>query len=107
MLKKDDGRLDLSRTAPELARRVRAFNPWPGAFTEWHEGALKVLRAHAAEAQAGPGQHLVHDKLPALGTSEGLLVLDEVQPPGKRPMPGRAFLAGARKWCAGHDLIGG
>jgi methionyl-tRNA formyltransferase len=98
MLKKEDGRLDWIRPAQQLARRVRAFNPWPGAFFEWHEGALKVLGAHTAEAQADPGQHIVHEKLPAVGTSDGLLVLDEVQPPGKRPMPGRAFLAGARDW---------
>ena len=98
MLKKEDGRLDWTRPAQQLARRVRAFNPWPGAFFEWHEGALKVLGAHTAEARADPGQHLVHEKLPAVGTSDGLLVLDEVQPPGKRPMPGRAFLAGARDW---------
>jgi len=98
MLKKEDGRLDWTRPAQQLARRVRAFNPWPGAFFEWHEGALKVLGAHTAEARADPGQHLVHEKLPAVGTSDGLLVLDEVQPPGKRPMPARAFLAGARDW---------
>ena len=98
MLKKEDGRLDWIRPAQQLARRVRAFNPWPGAFFEWHEGALKVLGAHTAEARADPGQHLVHEKLPAVGTSDGLLVLDEVQPPGKRPMPARAFLAGARDW---------
>jgi methionyl-tRNA formyltransferase len=98
MLKKEDGRLDWALPARELARRVRAFNPWPGAFFEWHEGALKVLRAHLVEAQAKPGEHLVYDKLPAVGTGKGLLVLDEVQPAGKKPMPGRAFLAGARGW---------
>ena len=98
MLKKEDGRLDWVRPARELARRVRAFNPWPGAFFERQEGALKVLRAHTADAQREPGQHLVYEKLPAVGTGEGLLVLDEVQPPGKKPMPGRAFLAGARNW---------
>jgi methionyl-tRNA formyltransferase len=98
MLKKEDGRLDWALPARELARRVRAFNPWPGAFFEWQEGALKVLRAHPAEARAEPGQQLVYEKLPAVGTGEGLLVLDEVQPPGKKPMPGKAFLAGARGW---------
>jgi methionyl-tRNA formyltransferase len=98
MLKKEDGRLDWALPARELARRVRAFNPWPGAFFDWQGGPLRVLGAHAAEARAEPGQHLVYEKLPAFGTGEGRLVLDEVQPPGKKPMAGRAFLAGARGW---------
>jgi methionyl-tRNA formyltransferase len=98
MLKKEDGLLDFTRPARELARRVRAFNPWPGAFFEWHAGPLKVLGAHAVETQAEPGEHAIHERLPAIGTDDGLLVLDELQPPGRKPMSGKAFLAGARDW---------
>jgi methionyl-tRNA formyltransferase len=99
MLKKEDGLLDFSRPAAELARRVRAFNPWPGAFTLWQEQPLKVLRAHAAEDAAfEPGKHLVYERLPGIGTRQGILVLDEVQPAGKRPMPGGDFLHGTRDW---------
>jgi len=36
---------------------------------------------------------------PAVGTGKGILVLDEVQPAGKKSMPGKAFLAGARDWA--------
>jgi methionyl-tRNA formyltransferase len=42
MLKKEDGLLDFTRRAEELVRRVRAFNPWPGAFFEWQGGLIKV-----------------------------------------------------------------
>jgi methionyl-tRNA formyltransferase len=41
---------------------------------------------------------MVHTRLPALGTGAGLLVLDEVQPAGKKPMSGADFLRGARDW---------
>ena len=100
MLKKEEGRLDLQRPAAELERRVRAFNPWPGAWLEWREGLLKVHRAHVEAGSAVPGETLVRAALPAVGTAEGLLVLDEVQPAGRKPMNGKAFLAGARGWNA-------
>ena len=96
MLKKDDGLLDFTRPADELARRVRALNPWPGAFFEWQGGVMKVHAAHASDGRAVPGVHLIQQKMPAIATGEGLLVLDVVQPAGKKPMDGKAFLAGAR-----------
>ncbi len=46
----------------------------------------------------GEGKRLTVEGLPAVGTSEGVLVLEEVQPAGKKPMSGKAFLAGARDW---------
>jgi methionyl-tRNA formyltransferase len=99
MLKKEDGDLDFNQTAVQLARRVRAFYPWPGAFTSWNGNMLKIQRAHPVlDISATPGQRLVHHKLPALGTGEGILVLEEVQPAGKKPMPGEVFLRGAREW---------
>jgi methionyl-tRNA formyltransferase len=99
MLKKEDGLLDLSRPAQELARRVRAFNPRPGAFLSLDGASLKVHMAHAEDGNADPGTRLVLHGLPALGTGSGLLVLDDVQPPGKKPMNGRAFLSGSRGWA--------
>jgi methionyl-tRNA formyltransferase len=98
MLKKEQGQLDFTRPAEELERRVRAFNPWPGAFMEFEGAFLKVHRAHAEEGTAQAGQWLIHRDQPSVGTGEGLLILEEVQPAGKKPMSGKAFLAGARHW---------
>ena len=98
MLKKDDALLDLSQPAEVLARRVRAFNPRPGAFLPWESVSLKVHQAHAEAAESASGRRLVFRGLPAVGTGSGILVLDEVQPPGKKEMNGRAFLSGARDW---------
>jgi len=98
MLKKEDGRLDFTRPAEELARRVRAFNPWPGAFFEWRGGMLKVHRAHAEAENAPAAKTLVCRGQAAVGAGSGLLILDEVQPSGRKSMSGRAFLAGARDW---------
>lgn len=98
MLKKEDGLLDFTRPAEELVRRVRAFNPWPGAWILWQDAPLKVHKAHAVRGMAEPGKNLVIEGLPAFGTSDGVFVMDELQPAGKKSMPGKAFLAGAREW---------
>ncbi len=99
LLKKEDGLLDFSRPAQELERRVRAFHSWPGAWFLWEDQPLKVLRARVVEGeQRAPGARYRWQGWPAMGTAQGLLILEEVQPAGKRPMSGKAFLAGARNW---------
>ena len=97
-LTKADGELNLAEGAQELARKVRAFNPWPGAFIIWKGQALKIHRAHAAAGPQRAGTQPVHDGLPAVAAAGSLLVLDEVQPAGKKPMSGAEFLRGARDW---------
>ena len=102
MLKKEDGRLDFTRPAEELERRVRAMNPWPGAWLEYNGQPLKVLKARAdvlfTYAAQSPGTRLVAGNLPAVMTGQDALLLEEVQPPGKKPMDGKSFLAGGRDW---------
>jgi methionyl-tRNA formyltransferase len=98
MLKKEHGLLDFTKPVEELARRVRAFNPWPGAYFEWNGGMLKIHRAHAESGNASEGQRLIDQGQPAVGARGGLLILDEVQPAGKKSMSGKAFLLGARDW---------
>ena len=99
MLKKEQGRLDFTRDMNELERRVRAMNPWPGAFMEFDAAILKIHRAHVEPGEASAGQRLVVQGQPAVGAGGGMLVLDEVQPAGKRAMSGKSFLAGARNWA--------
>jgi methionyl-tRNA formyltransferase len=102
MFKKEAGQLDFTRPAALLARQVRAYNPWPGAYTTWQGQIFKVHCAHAvagpADPNLTPGQPEIVEGKPAWATAEGLLVLDEVQPAGKKPMPGEIFLRGARNW---------
>jgi methionyl-tRNA formyltransferase len=101
MLKKEDGLLVFNQPAEVLARRVRAYQPWPGAYTTWQGQILKVGRAHAvAGGESQPGATLILGSLPAVTCGQGTLVLDLVQPAGKRPMEGKVFLSGARGWGA-------
>jgi methionyl-tRNA formyltransferase len=98
MLHKDDGLLDFGLSATDLERRVRAFNPWPGAYLIWDHARLKVHRARPHAMAADIGKRLAIDHEPAVGSAGGLLVLQEVQPEGKRVMSGRDFLLGNRDW---------
>jgi methionyl-tRNA formyltransferase len=98
MIKKEDGLLDFTRPAVELERRIRAFSPWPGTFMFWNKASLKIHRAHVKMSRTETGKHIVVDSLPAVGTTEGLIIFDELQPAGKKSMSGTAFLAGGRAW---------
>ncbi len=98
MLKKEDGKLDFMHDVNELERRVRAFNPWPGTFMDFDGTILKVHRAHVEAGNESAGKRLVVQDQPAVGAGGGILILDEVQPSGKKSMSGKSFLAGARNW---------
>ncbi|HEX7611188.1 MAG TPA: methionyl-tRNA formyltransferase [Candidatus Limnocylindrales bacterium] len=86
-LRREDGRLDPGRSAVELERQVRAYQPWPGAYLETGEGRLIVWKACAAPSDSGDvAGRLVaagRDGL-ALAAAAGRLFLVEVQISGKK-----------------------
>jgi methionyl-tRNA formyltransferase len=99
LIAKSDGRLDWRLPAEELAQRVRAYIPWPTAFTTWQGKSLKVLRATPLPDWRGegkPGQVIALDNGAAVVTSRGVLRLEEVQLAGKRAMTIEEFLRGQR-----------
>ena len=100
MLKKEDGWLDFSRTGLELERRVRAMDPWPGAWLDWKGSPLKVMRASVVSVDNSleSGSRLIVEGRPAVMSADGVLILDQVQPAGRKAMPGKSFLSGARDW---------
>ena len=101
MIEKETGNLDFSLPAEDLERKIRAFNPWPGAFTLWKGQVLKLHRAHVVHLPSDTaGKMVIHQGLPAFTTGDGILVVDELQPAGKHVLNGRAFLLGARDWGA-------
>lgn len=96
MLTKADGALDLARPAHELERRVRAFDPWPGAFLYWGRRRLLIRKASRRPTDAlAPGEAGIVQGCPAVGTGDGVLLLEVLQPEGRAPMRGPDFLRGA------------
>lgn len=95
-LRREDGRLDPSRTAVELERQVRAMQPWPGTFIETGPGRIIVRRAEVEPTASTdpPGTLVADDGGLALVTTDGRLRLHEVQPAGGRSMTGAELLRG-------------
>ncbi|MCU0946261.1 MAG: methionyl-tRNA formyltransferase, partial [Rubritepida sp.] len=92
-LTKEDGRLDFARPAVDLDARVRAMNPWPGAFFAHAGEALRVLAAEPATGEGPPGTVLPGPALTvACGT--GALRLTRLQRPGRAALEAEAFLRG-------------
>lgn len=82
MLKRDDGLIDWRRSAREIANRVRAFQPWPGAFTFLQGSRLTIWRA-----------------------KEVSLDSRESEPPGEPGTIARIDQTGVMLWCAGPTLL--
>jgi methionyl-tRNA formyltransferase len=99
MLQKEDGLLNFTRPAQELERVIRAYSPWPSAYLPWKGAPLKVHQAQVRSGGGQTGRRSVVEGFPAIVTGQGVLLLVEVQPAGKKPMSGKAFLAGARDWA--------
>lgn len=92
---KDDARLDWNRSAVELDRQIRAFNPFPGGHALLGGETIKLWRAHPVDACGQPGEVLAVNK-DALRVACGVGALDitEAQKPGGKRLPIAAFLAG-------------
>jgi methionyl-tRNA formyltransferase len=118
ILRKEDGRVDWGLPAEDIWRRVRAFTPWPGAFTYLDGQPLRLLDTWPLAAESDgqvagttvpcpPGADLPGEAGPptwrtgfAVVTGRGLLAIMRLQLAGRRVLPATDFLRGQR------DLIG-
>jgi methionyl-tRNA formyltransferase len=102
MLRKEDGEIVWNHPAEVLARAVRAFTPWPSAYTNWSGKRLKIISAHAVPSEptleAKPGtvnQRKENDRqILSVVTGNGLLIVDKLQLEGKKVMNADEFLRG-------------
>lgn len=96
-IEKSEAELTFSKGATQEYRRFRAFTPAPGAFLRTTNGTLRLHAARLSEAATGePGTVLAIAPEPIVAFAGGALRLLEVQPEGKRRMPGRDWVNGAR-----------
>lgn len=96
-IEKAEAAIDWSQPAAVIERRVRAFDPFPGAHFAWGGESVKLWRAAPAEGRAGaaPGSVLqLDDARLVVACGEGALALRELQRAGGRRLPVREFLAG-------------
>jgi methionyl-tRNA formyltransferase len=100
-ISKAEARLDWQQDAHLLLRQVRAYNPFPGAFTTLDDGIIKIWRAEAVDSGEGhsgegnPGEIIrVERSGVVVACGSGALRLLELQPAGSKSMSADAFAAG-------------
>lgn len=97
MLQKRDGLVGWEDTGARVAARIRGMDPWPGSFTPYAGGNLKLFGARACPGQGRPGEILSYDEGGlVIACVEGACRIREVQAPGKRRMSALDFARGRR-----------
>jgi len=95
ILKKEDGLIDFNRTAQEILNRLRAFQPWPGAYTKFRGKSLQILKAQPASETVPPSElKIIGDRLLAGCGQETTLELLELQLEGKKRTTAQALING-------------
>ena len=119
LVQKSDGEIDWSRPAAEIERMVRAYDPWPRAFTSFRGERLAILEAAvppddvdadatvpqgagSTSSTSGPGTVLGVDKRFGIlvETGNGPLAIQRLQLPSRKPLDWRSFVNGV------HDVVG-
>ena len=100
-VRKEAGRIDWGEPAQQIARNVRAYTPWPGAFTEL-EGQRVLLASVTAEpsvspdAASAPGEIMSLDgQAIRVATGGGIAAIERLQRAGKRELSAAEFARGA------------
>ena len=102
-LHKTDGEIDWRQPAVQVDRMVRAYTPWPSAYTHWQGRRLKILETIpmlAWRGSAPPGTVFVDEVSPIVATGDGAVWVTRLQLEGRKPMAADRFLFGQA------DLIG-
>ena len=93
-LEKTEEKLDFSQPADVLERKIRAFNPYPATYFEYHGERFKVLEAKIFDAHGSPGEILEGEKALVIATGDKALEVLQIQRQNKRLMPIRELLRG-------------
>ena len=108
MLKKEDGRIDFTKSARQVHDHVRGMSPWPGAFTSLAGKTIKVHSTRIADvtrATAAPGEIVLADKTRVIvACGAGAVELERVQLEGKKPVRGADWFLG--RGVAEGDRLG-
>lgn len=96
-LRKDEGKIDWNKSSEEIFNFIRGMYPWPSAYTFLNNERIKVLKASCYDGSGIPGViHAISGSSIIVGTGNGLLKIDEVQPAGRSVMSAGSFTAGRR-----------
>lgn len=98
-IKREDERLDFTKSAQQLFNHVRGFRPWPGTFTEWRGKRLKIWDLTVAKLKdhtEPPGTILSVDGALLVATGQGAVLISELQVEGKKRISAAEWIRGYR-----------
>jgi len=93
---KEMGRIDWERSAGEIFNMVRAFTPWPGAFTHHRGKMVKLTEVRPVEGKGRPGEVIEAGRRLVVATGEGALEILKIKPEGRKEIGGDEFIRGYR-----------
>jgi len=95
-INKKDGKISFKASAEQINNKIRAFTPWPSAFTELQGKKIKIIEASYENNSTSqePGKWFQDQELLKIATGEGNLIPKKLQIEGKKPMSPKDFLNG-------------
>jgi len=96
-LNKEDGKIDWTKSAQEIERQVRAYNPWPGTYTNDGDKSIKIIGVEnkvLATNNHQIGEAFVDNGRLVIQCGQDSLVILRLQAAGKKPMTSLEFLRG-------------
>ena len=98
-IKKKDGLIDWKETATRIHNKIRAMDPWPGAYTHFNKSRIEIWKSELREEEEGPAPgaiKLINKDVIGVGTGKGLLLIKELQVEGKKRQRSGDFINGYR-----------
>ncbi|MBD3341665.1 MAG: hypothetical protein GF353_21350, partial [Candidatus Lokiarchaeota archaeon] len=98
-IKKEDGNINWEKSAEEIRNMVRAFTPWPSAYTIFNGKNIKILKAETEEINSPkpPGTFFLENKTLKIATKKGNILPLILQPEGKKIMDAESFINGYKQ----------
>lgn len=95
MIRRADGQVDFNKSAIEIERQARAYDPWPGLWSNWRGRRLKLLQVKSNQSLQGERSVVGQaGEIFFVGCGQGVLELEQVQLEGGRAMPIPEFVLG-------------
>lgn len=97
LIQKEDGLINWTDSAEVIINKIRAYNPWPSAYSKFNGIDIKIFTAKIADKKLKPAEiEIQHDQF-FVGTASQAIEILELQPAGKKIMPAADYVRGLRK----------
>lgn len=106
LIRKEDAKIDWTETAEQILRQIRAYYPWPVAFTTFNDKNLRILEASKSEMNLLPGKIIGSNGRVWIGTGQDSIEVIKLQLEGKKSMSAKEFINGFNKDLHGNLILG-